>query len=110
VPVVSRTDKTRPYWVKALDYPVVVHRHEDGICQVPPGTDLLAAAKSEQVDVWWVGDTECHIQGETWRPMYRCPLSCTTCSRYRDITSPAKYDRKATRRKLRGRSPGDYQD
>ena len=35
----SKTDKTRPWWVRATERPlhtcVPVHRHEDGVCDLP---------------------------------------------------------------------------
>lgn len=61
----SRTDKTRPWWVKASEHPVERHDHADGRCDLPGEIG------------GWRERGRCYVDAEWWRPEFRC--CCVMC-------------------------------
>lgn len=65
----SRTDKTRPYWVKLQEHPVEHHDHRDGVCD-------LASGRATARDHGWKRG-KCYIDADWTRSEFRC--GCSMC-------------------------------
>lgn len=66
----SRTDKTKPWWVKAAENPVEVHNHANGRCEI-------AGRRPSPKTIGWRRDGKCYFDTDWWRPEYRC--GCELC-------------------------------
>lgn len=84
----SKTDKTRPWWVKASERAMVtcvpVHRHEDGLCDLPD--DPREAMGPRRNSCYWTASTL-----TTYGPGSGC--GCAMCT--------LRWERRADRRRDR---------
>lgn len=62
----SRTDKTRPTFVKLREHTVEVHDHRNGMCDLASGSPEYG---------WTRG--KCYLDAQWWRPEFRCGHTCT---------------------------------
>ncbi|MFG1699869.1 hypothetical protein [Nonomuraea sp. NPDC049309] len=64
----SKTDKTRPWWVKMADAPMVycrpVHDHRDGACTLPGRIDRESASLSRRLSGCYWQATGTFLFGE----------------------------------------------
>ena len=94
----SKTDKTRPYWVKVRDkhsYLVENHDHRDGVCNLPERPTTTNRADYMWSAPWQSGDCVWITSSEWWKSSdARCP--CYMCG----------YDAYDTPRRLRERREG----
>ena len=98
----SKTDKTRPWWVRVAETPhvtsVAVHRHETGDCDLPdrPGrpayNPVTRCRWAESESLWFGRDGGC---------------GCRLCTAYYDRLWHRRNERKRVRRLLRS---GRYDD
>lgn len=79
----SKTDKTRPHWVKIKEHPREVHNHVNGVCEIALGI----------ADVGWGRDT-CYTDAQWWRHEFRC--GCDACTGL----SVSKKNRRAARKQI----------
>lgn len=66
----SKTDKTRPVWVKAPEHLLEVHNHENGVCDI-------AGQPVSRATLWWRGGGRCYYDVAWWHHTFRC--GCELC-------------------------------
>lgn len=59
----SKTDKTRPYKVQAMENLVAHHDHSDGVCNLPTPDEWLHMTKNDR-RTW--GRHNCYWQPRNW--------------------------------------------
>lgn len=96
----SKTDKTRPYWVRLFDQPqnyLEAHDHVNGVCDLP---DRPAADSSS--NTWW-GSWLRHECGYTWSAAFcysgEGQCGCRLCTGYHTRREERRRDRHDARRK-----------
>jgi hypothetical protein len=81
VTALSKTDKTRPYWVKVRDkhsYLIENHDHRDGVCNLPErpaphnDVDYQWGAHWLSGDCVWITSYEWTYSGDARCPCYMC--------------------------------------
>lgn len=89
----SKTDKTRPYHVKAADHIRERHNHTDGVCDI-------AGLPPVAQNVWRSGVRrgQCYYEYEWWRPEFRC--GCATCSPDKVHNQRNRRDRHDAKRRI----------
>ncbi|GAA3092734.1 MULTISPECIES: hypothetical protein [Nonomuraea] len=64
----SKTDKTRPWWVKMAEAPMVhcrpVHDHRDGVCTLPGRVDRESASLNRRMSGCYWQATDTFLFGE----------------------------------------------
>lgn len=98
----SKTDKTRPYWVKVRDkasYLVENHDHRDGVCNLPERPTPHNRADYNWAAPWQSGDCQWITSAEFWSsPDALCPCKmCHGSYGWEDGTSARAQRRKARR-------------
>ena len=77
----SRTDKTRPYWVKVRDkssYLIENHDHRDGVCNLPErpaphnNSPYMWSASWQSTDCVWITSPEFWSSGDARCSCYMC--------------------------------------
>lgn len=66
----SKTDKTKPWWVKVIESPVEVHDHANGQCEIAgkrPSPETIGGRRRGK----------CYFDTDWWRPEFRC--GCELC-------------------------------
>lgn len=66
----SKTDKTKPCWVKVAENPIEVHNHANGRCEI-------AGKKPNPKTIGWRRYWKCYFDTDWWRPEYQC--GCDIC-------------------------------
>lgn len=83
----SKTDKTRPWWIKT-EHLIEVHQHENGLCDI-------AGTQPTRSNVGWKRD-RCYYDATWWHHTFWC--GCGLCGIPRDVKRRA---RRAGRREER---------
>lgn len=100
VTVMSKTDKTRPFWVRGAERPlhtcVPVHRHENGVCDLPADpTDSLRPGHGydRQGCYWTYGPDAYYGRGKG--------CGCPMCTAQIERRAERRRDRRAGREACR---------
>ncbi|SDQ22347.1 hypothetical protein [Quadrisphaera sp. DSM 44207] len=102
----SRTDKTRPVWVRLADTPMgtcrPVHDHKDGPCTLPEEITAASASASSRTSgcYWGVSDSYGQDSHD----------GCRECTGYHVRREERRRDRSRARRELRAYRDDDRED